>query len=130
MSFDTMFTELAPADALLQRFGRVNRHSSGEVQAPVWICCGEDRGSQMIYDPILLRKTAEWARSFTGSKRSLNFSATLQWIQAAYPHGLTDSENVAMESANADFRSLIENLKPMLDPLVSPDLEVTLFETI
>ena len=130
VSFDLMFTELAPADSLLQRFGRVNRHGNGETQALVWICCGEDSGSQMIYDPILLQRTADWARSFTQSEARLDFAASLEWVQAVYPHGLTDSESEAMERAKTSFHEVVDNLKPMLDPVVSPDLESTLFETI
>lgn len=130
VSFDVMFTELAPADALLQRFGRVNRHSDSPYQAPVWICCGEDAGSQMIYDPELLETTAQWARAFADSKGQLNFEASRDWMQAVYPHGLTAKENAAMTDAQQKFRSVVQNLKPMLDPVVDPDLETTLFETI
>lgn len=130
VSFDVMFTELAPADALLQRFGRVNRHSDGSTQASVWICCGEDSGSQKIYDPELLEKTADWARRFVQDKGRLNFTASLAWLKATYPDGLTSKEKEAMDNARQGFASVVQNLKPMLDPTIDPDLEVTLFETI
>ena len=51
-------------------------------------------------------------------------------MQAVYPHGLTETENKAMLAAQSGFRNVVENLKPMLDPTISPDLEITLFETI
>jgi CRISPR-associated endonuclease/helicase Cas3 len=130
VSFDAMFTELAPADALLQRFGRVNRHGDGNIQVPVWICCGEDEGSRKIYDPGLLEATAKWARAFVQEKGRLDFAASLRWIEAVYPHGLSAKGNTAMQIARDGFRRVVADLKPMLDPTVDPDLEATLFETI
>ncbi len=130
VSFDAMFTELAPADALLQRFGRVNRHGDGQISAPVWICCGEDIPSQKIYDAQLLQSTARWARDFENSGQPLNFAASLRWMEQVYPQGLSETEKLAMDEAQSGFKSVVENLKPMLDPTINPDLEMTLFETI
>ena len=130
VSFGVMFTELAPADALLQRFGRVNRHGDGTEPAPVWICCGEDSGSQKIYDPQLLQATAQWARDFRKPGDKLTFAASLQWMESVYPHGLSAKEAQAMIKARNGFSEVVNNLKPMLDPIIDADLELTLFETI
>lgn len=35
-----------------------------------------------------------------------------------------------MQTAKVGFESVVENLKPMLDPSIDPELEMTLFETI
>lgn len=130
VSFDAMFTQLAPADALLQRMGRVNRHGNGTPAAPVWICCGADDASRKIYDSDLLDATAEWARNFDFEKRRLDFIASLEWIEAVYPGGLSQKERVAMQAARDGFGRVVADLKPMLDPPVDPVLEITLFESI
>jgi len=130
VSFGAMFSELAPADALLQRFGRVNRHGDGKEPATVTVCCGEDSGSQKIYDPELLTQTAQWMRAFEKSGEKLTFGKSLEWMEAVYPHGLTPTENKAKEEAKSGFASVVAELKPMIDPIIDPDLEVTLFETV
>ncbi len=130
VSFGAMFTELAPADALLQRFGRVNRHGDSHKSAKVWVCCGEDKASQMIYDTELLEKTANWARDFVASKDKLTFGKSLRWMEAVYPNGLSDKELEAMKLARTGFQDVVAELKPMLDPSIDSDLEMTLFETI
>ena len=130
VSFGAMFTELAPADALLQRFGRVNRHGDGNEAAKVWVCCGEDEASRKIYDGELLEKTANWARAFTASKNKLTFKNSLQWMEAVYPNGLSDKELEAMDVARTGFQDVVAQLKPMLDPIIDSDLEMTLFETV
>ena len=130
VSFGAMFSELAPADALSQRFGRVNRHGDRTNPAFVWVCCGEDGGSQKIYDPQILASTSDWARKFEASHAQLTFQKSLEWMEHVYPLGLSEDETKAMEAAQSGFESVVENLKPMLDPTINPDLEMTLFETI
>ncbi|MEM3382011.1 MAG: CRISPR-associated helicase Cas3' [Candidatus Bathyarchaeia archaeon] len=38
VSYDVLFTELAPISSLVQRFGRVNRHGKRTDMTNVWIC--------------------------------------------------------------------------------------------
>ena len=72
IDFDLMVTDLAPADLVLQRAGRLQRHDRGDTrpeyfrsQRPLWIVAPEvrpdgtpvfERGSALVYDEhILLR---------------------------------------------------------------------------
>ena len=53
ISYDALFTEVAPLDALVQRMGRVNRRGENPP-APVKIFLEWDRGSELVYGRELL----------------------------------------------------------------------------
>lgn len=66
VDFDVMFTELAPADLLLQRSGRLQRHDRGQrtpVLRVLWPETGEDGlprfgpGNTSVYDEHILLRT-------------------------------------------------------------------------
>lgn len=135
VSFDVMFTELAPADCLLQRFGRVNRYTDNpkeEDAASCYIACGEDTGSQKIYDPDLLGASENAIRRILEKYRtnSLDFRKSCEWIEIVYPQGITKFELQQMNMARERFENHVAQLKPMIDPTVNDDLELTLFQSI
>lgn len=135
VSFDVMFTELAPADSLLQRFGRVNRHTENpkeEDAAVCYILCAEDAGSQKIYDPDLLNASKNALRHIIEKYKtnSLDFRKSCQWIEMVYPQGTTEFELQQMHIARERFENHVSQLKPMIDPAVNDDLELTLFQSI
>ncbi|MFH1252271.1 MAG: CRISPR-associated helicase Cas3' [bacterium] len=55
IDFDMLFTENAPADAIIQRAGRINR-KRGKTDSVVTIVCHKEV-SEKVYNPTLLRKS-------------------------------------------------------------------------
>ena len=56
IDLDTIYTEPAPLEALVQRFGRINRRRKQKDLAPVHVFRQPDDG-QKIYDPELVQRT-------------------------------------------------------------------------
>jgi CRISPR-associated endonuclease/helicase Cas3 len=127
VSFEVMFTELAPADSLLQRFGRVNRHGTPDPKrlGACHVACGEDAGSNNIYDVDLLKLTRQYAPS-----KPLAFDVACQWVEQVYPGGLPPKGRAEMESKRELFDGLVSSLRPMLDPPADVDLEKNLFRSV
>jgi CRISPR-associated endonuclease/helicase Cas3 len=129
VSFDVMFTELAPVDCLLQRFGRVNRH--GKVERDnlglCYVYTAEDSGSKRVYnddDDIL------WQTKDHIPTKPLSFISASEWIEAVYPNGLSAKQNKHKEEAYGAFSRVVAQLKPMIDPPTDINLEESLMSTV
>jgi CRISPR-associated endonuclease/helicase Cas3 len=127
VSFEVMFTELAPVDSLLQRFGRVNRHGPADPShvGICYIACGEDRGSRTIYGSELLDRTLRHL-----PLELLTFEVACNWIEKVYPEGLSEKQEERMEKACDGFDKIVAQLKPMIDAPVDVETEMTLFDTV
>jgi len=110
VSFDTMLTEIAPVDDLLQRLGRVNRYNEHKRPVPVLISRQFDPIIQHVYDIERLQLTAQTAPP-NGTR--LNAIDAEEWVEAVYRDGWTTNEGKRFEQALASFRSVIEGLRPL-----------------
>lgn len=127
VSFDVMFSELAPADSLVQRFGRVNRHCRRPNPSRLGLChiaCGKDGGSERVYGKQVLQMTKAHIPA-----EPLTFEATGCWIEKVYPHGLVEEERAKMLASRELFRTVIAQLKPMLDSPAQLN-EESLFDSV
>ncbi|GBC92709.1 CRISPR-associated endonuclease/helicase Cas3 [bacterium HR15] len=59
ISYQRLYTELAPLDALVQRMGRVNRKGEQTRPAPVHILCRYDGRSEYLYGANTLQQTLQ-----------------------------------------------------------------------
>ena len=104
IDYDTCYTELAPIDALIQRFGRVNRKRKKGI-CPVFVC---QRGSDLdkyIYKPEHLEKTFEEL-----SKVSQLHEWVLQDIvDSVYSDGFSKEEET--------FNAIISSFDKMMDDI-------------
>lgn len=81
ISYDVLFTEVAPIDALVQRLGRVNRRGvtpEGTIAppAPAFIFLEWDRGSEKIYGQEILT----WSRDIL--KTMSQYPTDGEWVKA------------------------------------------------
>ncbi|MBN2103630.1 CRISPR-associated helicase Cas3' [bacterium] len=58
IDYDLMFTEPAPLDALLQRFGRVNRKREKGI-VPIYVCNNGSKNDKYIYPTNIIDRTLE-----------------------------------------------------------------------
>jgi CRISPR-associated endonuclease/helicase Cas3 len=81
IDLDTIYTDPAPLEALVQRFGRINRRGKQANLAPVHVYCQPDDG-QKIYDEALVAGTLKVLNRESG--KPLDESAIGGWLDEIY----------------------------------------------
>lgn len=109
IDLDECYTDPAPLDALVQRFGRVNRRKRRNL-APVKVFTLPDDG-QGIYDPNLVQASVEIVRRNCG--RPINEQEISSWLDEIYSGEIASKWNREFEESYSMFRrSCIETMEP------------------
>jgi CRISPR-associated endonuclease/helicase Cas3 len=111
VSFDTIFTEVAPVDDLLQRFGRINRygeHCEG-VEVHVATQFDEER-LKHVYDLERIKATLNCAPK---DGTDLTVATSSDWVRNVYRDGWTAKERKRFDQAQRSFSTLLSELRPL-----------------
>ncbi|RLI52425.1 MAG: hypothetical protein DRP09_17935, partial [Candidatus Thorarchaeota archaeon] len=105
LDYDQMFTEPAPIDALLQRFGRVNRQGTRKSPAPVHVFKEGGKYDSFIYRnyervKATLRALEERAPTLD---KGLTEVAAREIVEHVYDEGFSCEEQVEFENARDDL---------------------------
>lgn len=111
VSFDTIFTEIAPVDDLLQRFGRVNRYGKHSEGVEVHVATQFDEKLKHVYNLERVQATLERGPN---DSALLTVPVTTNWVYAVYRDGWTKREKERFEQAQRAFANLLQELRPLL----------------
>lgn len=118
IDLDTIYTEPAPLEALVQRFGRINRRRKMDGLATVNVFSLPDDG-QIIYDARLVAETLKILRREHG--KPVDEGAIGGWLDEIYKDEIAEAWKVKFQQAAEGFeRDVIGTLRPFQ---ASPDLQ-------
>jgi len=118
LDLDTLYSDPAPLEALVQRFGRVNRTRRRSL-APVHVFC-EPADGQGVYDPGLIVRTLDVLREADG--RLLDEARVQEWLDRIYRDDVLARWEDRYHRAATEFRqAFIATLRPFQS---DPDAEV------
>ena len=100
LDLDTIYSDPAPLEALVQRFGRVNRLGKQADLAPVFVFRQPNDG-QKIYDPDLVQATLRVLERENG--KPIDESAVGSWLDEIYAGKIGERWQKEFNDAAAEF---------------------------
>jgi len=106
IDLDTIYTEPAPLEALIQRFGRVNRRRKLDGVAPVHVFT-EPTDGQHIYDETLVKRTLAILHSNNG--HAIHEGKINAWLDQIYEGEVAERWQEEFETQANEFESICLN---------------------
>lgn len=108
IDLDVIYSDPAPLEALLQRFGRVNRRRKLEALSPVFVF-REPSDGQRIYNKELVQKALEVLERNNG--KIIDESSTSKWLDEVYSGEIAEEWNSEYRNAYDEFWDVISSLR-------------------
>lgn len=113
IDYNIIYTEPAPLDALIQRFGRVNRKREKGI-CPVVVFKDSNESDYYIYSKDLIQRTLDVLENIIDEDEGVIKESKLQsYMNQVYP-GWTDVNYQSFQSTYKSLKTALHSLLPMI----------------